>query len=97
MMANGDVIEHFHVRQGPVAIAYNTSFELHEARKAAGVTLAEFNRMPGIPAWVGERDTMSKAHLLVWYRYHKRIEAVQAEANIRQIETERRRRGGRGR
>lgn len=70
-------------------VSYNLNYELQEARIAAGVSLAEFAAMPGIPYWLTEEQQMCRADLLVWYRYRQYQEAVLS--NLQAAELERRR------
>lgn len=76
-------IEFYSLERGPVQIAYNLAFEFIEAWVCAGMTLSEFEAMPGTPMWLRLDQTLSKCHLLVWYRKHNRIKAVSDSANIR--------------
>lgn len=56
-----------------------------EARTKAGISLTEFNEMPGTPMWLHGTQTMSKSHLLIWYRKSSRITAAQNSAQMRKM------------
>lgn len=77
-------IEFYSLEKGSVQIGYNIAFELQEARVAAGISISEFDAMPGIPMWMKPTDSMSKCHLLVWFRKHRLVEAAQNSAQIRE-------------
>ena len=76
-------IREYSLEKGPVSISFNLAFELQEARLEAGIGLAEYEQMVGTPQWLPDDQTMSKCHLLIWYRNHIRIKAVIDSAQIR--------------
>jgi len=75
-----------------IAITYNDNYELEQARIYAGLSMNEFDALPGSPDWIvdGER---SKTHILVLYRMHNAIQASVSDAQVRDSEQKARRRG----
>lgn len=54
-----------------------------QAWTKAGLSVEEYNRMPGTGLWLFGNQTMSKSHLLIWFRLQGRIEAAGTSADIR--------------
>jgi hypothetical protein len=75
------------------SVTYAESYELEQARVYAGISIAEFDALPGTPEWMqsGER---SKAHILVLYRMSNAIPAAVSDAQSREMERKSKR-GGR--
>lgn len=69
-------------------ISYTPAYELEQSRILAGVSIEDYENLPGNPDWClpGQR---SKAHLLVFWRMSQRIPAVASDAQIRKMERER--------
>ena len=80
MTANGRTIRDYPLPKASVAIRYSIEFEEQEARIFAGMSLQEFNRMPGTPEWCDDMNPLSKADVVVLYRMHGLIGAVQEHA-----------------
>lgn len=61
------------------------AFEEEQARIAAGLSVAEYETLPGTPIWClpGQR---SKCHVLIWYRMSLRIPNVAQDAAVRKAE-----------
>jgi len=52
-----------------------------EAQAAMGLTLGEYDALPGTPDWVDlDNPTLSKCEVIAWYRLSRRIPALMAEA-----------------
>ena len=83
--AENQLLEKYVLEKGPLQIGYNLAFELQEARQASGISVVEYEHLPGTPLWLTPDTSMSKCHLLVWFRKHKRIEAALNSAQIREI------------
>lgn len=62
--------------KSPAAIEFTLDFEEHLARKHAGISVLEYEKLPGDPRWCTEDAPVSKAELLVAYRIHNQITAI---------------------
>jgi hypothetical protein len=60
-------------------------FEEAEARVFAGVSLAEFDAMPGVPDWCNEDRPISKSDVVAHYRLHMLIDAVRDDITVRKM------------
>lgn len=58
-------------------------FELEEARRECGLSLEEFEALPGDPQWT--RNGFSKSDLLAYQRLVKMISAVEHEAQMEDL------------
>lgn len=67
------------LKKAPASITYSIDFEEHEARIHAGLSLKEYNDLPGDPGWCTDEQPVSKAEILVAFRVHNQIAAVQAD------------------
>lgn len=74
---NQNDIMRYPLKKAPATITYSIDFEEHEARIHAGLSLKEYNDLPGDPAWCTEQFPVSKAEILVSFRLHYQILAVQ--------------------
>lgn len=64
---------------------------MQAARVELGLTLEEFDALPGNPCWVSVDDpTLSKAHVIMLYRRSKAIPAVMSDAQARDAQKKRR-------
>lgn len=63
-----------------VTIRYSPDFEANEARIFAGLSVAEFEAMPGTPRWCDEAHPISKSSILAQYQLHILIAAVRDDA-----------------
>lgn len=66
----------------PVDVRHGLAFEEHNARKTMGLTLTEYEALPGTPDWIIEDGPqLSKCHVIAWSRLSNRIELVFTEAS----------------
>lgn len=68
----------------PVSVSYALAFEEMEARSAYGISESEYLALPGVPMWI-TNGGISKSHVIMWYRKHKRLEAVPYDAQAREM------------
>lgn len=61
----------------PATIEYTLDFEEQEARVYAGLSLVEYEQMPGNMEWCTPDQPMSKAELIVLRRLHLQVAQVQ--------------------
>lgn len=78
-------IEAYQFKNPPaIKISHAQTFENHEARIWAGVSLDEWHRLPGAPRWVTpETGSWSKCEVVMLYRMHHRIAAVAEDAQTK--------------
>lgn len=57
-------------------VNYSRQFEEIEAYTAMGMSLHEYEALPGIPYWTNEDQPLSKCHVIAWHRYHMAIDAL---------------------
>lgn len=82
---NGGAIDSYTFRPSAAAIAYSAAYEQEQARIYAGMSMAEYDSLPGTPEWcVG--DERSKSHILMLYRMSNTIPAVASDAQARKAE-----------
>lgn len=81
----------YNPKPGPASFFYNLQFELQQARVAGGISVEEFDKMPGDHIWLVPGQDMCKADLLVWYRNMNRIKGVSDDIQQREIDRVRRR------
>jgi hypothetical protein len=62
------------------------AYELEQARLYAGLSAAEFDALPGTPAWAKGSDWRTKSHILILYRMSNAIPAVAQDAANRELE-----------
>lgn len=92
-MADGSPIDDYHFRPSVTTITYTMAYELEQARLYAGMTIAEFDALPGSPMWCTESTGWrSKCHILLLYRMSKVIPAVAEDASAKEMERNRGRR-----
>lgn len=65
-------------------VVHRGVYEEQDARVKAGLSVAEYDSLPGDPQWIAE-DTpqISKAHVIAYARMSARITAVFMEAERR--------------
>lgn len=69
---------------------------MEQARIYAGLSMAEWDALPGVPEWIDpERHARSKSHILVLYRMSNAIPAAANDAQAREAERKAKHRGGR--
>lgn len=81
---NGHPVDDYVFLPSPATISYDLKFEEQEARVAAGLGMDEYNRLPGTPMWAHGND-LSKCHIIVWYRYSRRIQAIPQDIQTRKM------------
>ena len=66
-------------------IQYGVDYELELARKAFGISVQEFEKMPGTSIWslTGE---LTKSRLIALFRLENRTEAVSNDIHVRHLE-----------
>lgn len=64
----------------PINVTYSLAFEEYQSWVAMGLTLDEYNSLPGTPDWTDESHPLSKCDVIAWYRLSRRIDAVMSEA-----------------
>ena len=83
-LANGEPIENFALDRPAIAIQETGFFEELEARAALNLSQAEYDALPGVPDWIAENGpSISKAHVIAFYRMKARIEGVSVAAERR--------------
>lgn len=80
MTVNGSPIQNYPLPKSNVAIFYSLEFEAQQARLFAGMSVMEYEALPGDPTWCDETQPMSKADVIVLYRMSNLISAVQTHA-----------------
>lgn len=62
-------------------MTYSLAFEELQALTAMGMTLADYEALPGTPDWINPaHPTLCKSDVIAWYRLSGRIPAVQQTA-----------------
>lgn len=69
-----------------MSIGYSLEYEKMQAWLQSGLTLQEFDALPGSPLWMLPGQTLSKSHILMAYRMNKWIEAAGSEAQLREMD-----------
>lgn len=91
MQVNGYPIDEYTYLRAPASVTYTLEFEMQTARVEMGLSIAEFDALPGNPCWVSwENPTLSKADVLMIYRRNRAIPAVMADAQNREMSKKRR-------
>lgn len=96
ILANNRDIDQYKIEKGPVSISYTMPFAMMEAREAAGITVEEWEELPGIPLCMADEDDYSKAHIITWWKYRNQIEAVNKTAQNREFRRRAKRGGKKG-
>lgn len=96
MKANGEPIRDYHFRPAAATITYTMAYEQEQARIYAGMSVAEYDALPGTSAWIDpEIGGRSKSDLVMLYRMSNTIPAVANDAATRQMEADSKRHGRR--
>lgn len=96
MQINGAPAFDYQVRPGLLTVTSGPAYEHEQARIYAGIPIADWDAMPGIPLWIDPAiGGRSKAEIVILYRMSNFIPAAQSDAQIRDSERNRHRRGGR--
>lgn len=70
-------------------------FEQQQARVKAGLSVAEYEQLPGTPQWARRRGlSTSKCHVIMWYRQERRLQIVGDDIQAREMERQTRRSRG---
>lgn len=64
----------------PINVTYTLAFEEYQAWVAMGLTLDEYNALPGTPDWADADHPLSKCDVIAWYRLSGRIRVVMEDA-----------------
>lgn len=87
MKVDGSPIDEYIFRPSIINVSYTIQYELEQARIYAGLTAAEFDRMPGTPMWCTEvTGWRSKCHILLLFRMSRTIPAVAEDASAKDME-----------
>lgn len=84
--ADGRPIQDYYIKPGPVHITHSLEYEKVMARAMVGLSIAEFEALPGNPEWCLPGQNLSKCHVLMAYRMNKWIEAAGNEGQRRDME-----------
>lgn len=80
-MAGEIPLQQFPMQRAPINITYSLQFEEIEARTAMGLSMVEYEALPGSPVWIPvDNPSLSKADVIAWYRLSRLIPAVAQEA-----------------
>lgn len=86
MTVNGAPIDQYTYLPGPVTVQYKLAFEEQEARVSEGLTISEYEALPGTPRWVlPDGPEWTKCHVLMRYRMSRAIPAVGQDAQAREM------------
>lgn len=91
MTVNGNPIDEYHFLPAPGTITYSLGFEMQQARVSAGLSLEEWNTLPGDPIWTTDNQPVCKAELLIWFRMAQRIPAVSNDLQARELKRQQQR------
>ena len=87
MRVDGSPIDDYQFRPQVATITYTLAYELEQARLFAGLTMKEFDLMPGTPEWcTAQTGWRSKCHILTLYRMSNNIPAVAQDAAAKDME-----------
>lgn len=96
MSVNGSPIDDYSYRPSAASITYSMAYEQEQSRIYAGMSIAEYDDLPGSPEWIDPaRGGRSKAHILMLYRMSNSIPAAANDAQAREAERNAKRRGHR--
>jgi hypothetical protein len=88
---NGYPIDDYTYLKAPAAVTYTLEYEMQAARVEMGLSLAEFDGLPGNSCWSDpDNPTLSKSDVLIIYRRNKAIPAVMSDAQSRDAQRKRR-------
>lgn len=93
MKLNGEPIDQYHYQSSPATITYTMAYEEEQARIYAGMSILEYDALPGTPQWIDpEVGGRSKSDLVIIYRMSKNIPAAVADIQAREMQRNARRR-----
>lgn len=90
MTVNGSPINEYRFLPSPGTIMYSLGFEMQQARIAAGLSLSEWDTLPGDPIWTTDDQPLCKAEVLIWFRMAQRIPAVSNDLQARDMQRKQR-------
>lgn len=94
MKINGAPALDYHLKPAPIQVTYGQAYENEQARLYAGLSIAEWDKMPGTQQWIDpEVGGRSKAEMLILYRMSLQIPAAMNDAQAREMERNANRRG----
>lgn len=86
-MADGSPITDYNFRPSVTTITYTLAYEEQQARIYAGMSINEYEALPGTPMWIKPNiGGYSKSHIVVLYRLSNTIPAVAQDASAREME-----------
>lgn len=89
MTVNGSPIDDYSFRPPAAVIAYTQEYEWEQARIWAGISIPEWDAMPGSRAWIdANKGGRSKSDILILFRMQNLIPAAASDAQARQSERE---------
>lgn len=92
MTAQGRPIQDYSFRPAAATITYTLAYEEEQARIAAGMSITDYDALPGSPMWINpETGGRSKCHIILLYRMAQYIPAVANDAQARKAEQDMRR------
>ena len=91
---NGAPIDEYQYGPSVASVHYSNAYEREQSRIYAGMSITEYDALPGSPDWAVD-DQRTKAHILVLFRMSKEITAAISDAQNREIERKSKRKGGR--
>ena len=83
---NGSPADHYQFRPAAASITYALAFECEQARIYAGMSIAEWDALPGTRQWIPPSGGRSKCDLLILYRMSQFIPAAANDAQGREME-----------
>jgi hypothetical protein len=91
---NGNPIDDYTFKPAAATITYTLDYEQEQARIYAGMSIAEWDVLPGTQMWIDpEQGGRSKCDLIVLYRMSNEIPAAANDAQIRKQERDAKVRG----
>jgi hypothetical protein len=91
VQVNGYPIDEYTYQKAPAAVTYTLEFEMQTARVEMGLSMQEFDALPGNTCWVDmDNPTLSKSDVLMIYRRNRAIPAVMSDAQSREMQKKRR-------
>lgn len=94
MRANQSDIEDYQFRPAVINITYSTAYMQEQARIEAGISLHEWQNLPGDPAWkIFYNAPLCKAEVIMLYRLKHLIPAVVDDVQNRRLEAKLKRHG----
>lgn len=89
---NGAPADEYHFRPAAASISYSIEYEFEMARIHAGLSIAEWDALPGTRMWLNGGGR-SKSDLLILYRMSNFIPAAASDAQARESERKAKMRG----